>query len=250
MPASRRIRCGRSSIPIVNGTKFAGSFAGSPSIAASASKASNSCPLRSRFCRMAARRSEWRSRRFHPAIVENREVRVIVFVVQVHPDARNRRVIPRARKRNRKDVGGCCPLSHLFGAVRFTRGHDRRQPARRVTDRRLRLRLRGRVRDSSRPSLVTPVAIGDRIIREISSCYSGNNPPWYSSRTQTFTMKGDDSGARIVAVCMGCGSVYAALRTTNDTIQSIGSRSGCATCGEMEFKPLPNLAGESTEAYD
>lgn len=57
-------------------------------------------------------------------------------------------------------------------------------------------------------------------------------------------------GSRIVAACVHCGSVYAALELPGGAIQPIGSRTGCASCGETEFTPVAQFADGSTEADD
>lgn len=56
--------------------------------------------------------------------------------------------------------------------------------------------------------------------------------------------KGTDK-SRIVAACVECGTVYAALRLPDGKIQPIGSRNGCGSCGETEFIPLPQFSDDS-----
>lgn len=51
-------------------------------------------------------------------------------------------------------------------------------------------------------------------------------------------MSSSEGETRMVATCANCGSVYAALELTTGEIQPIGSRRGCATCGETTFTPL------------
>ncbi|APX96337.1 hypothetical protein SAMN05421809_2429 [Natronorubrum daqingense] len=52
-------------------------------------------------------------------------------------------------------------------------------------------------------------------------------------------MGGDDETSRLMATCVECKSVFAALEFPNGTIQPIGSRDGCTSCGATEFEPLP-----------
>ncbi|SFC30039.1 hypothetical protein SAMN05444422_106279 [Halobiforma haloterrestris] len=61
-------------------------------------------------------------------------------------------------------------------------------------------------------------------------------------------MSDDDSESRVVAACVDCGSVYAAL-SRSDGIRPIGTRDGCASCGGTEFTTLEELS-EGTGPVD
>ena len=58
----------------------------------------------------------------------------------------------------------------------------------------------------------------------------------------------DSAEQRLVASCVGCGSVYAALEVPNGEIQPIGSRNGCASCGGTTFAPLPQFSDGAAKA--
>ena len=57
---------------------------------------------------------------------------------------------------------------------------------------------------------------------------------------------GQSATERLVAACAECGSMYAALKTPDGTIQPIGSRTGCASCGGTVFIPLPDSNADPT----
>lgn len=48
-------------------------------------------------------------------------------------------------------------------------------------------------------------------------------------------MGNSDEKTRVVATCDSCGSVYASIELSNNGLQPIGSRAGCASCGGTEF---------------
>lgn len=58
-------------------------------------------------------------------------------------------------------------------------------------------------------------------------------------------MASSETGTRIVATCVRCGSIYAALRVGSDEIQPIGSRNGCASCGATEFRPVSEYSSDA-----
>lgn len=56
---------------------------------------------------------------------------------------------------------------------------------------------------------------------------------------------------RLLAVCTQCSSVYAAVELSDGSVQPIGRRKGCASCGADDFKPIeeqgiPSLSGPET----
>lgn len=65
-------------------------------------------------------------------------------------------------------------------------------------------------------------------------------------------MGNSDERTRVVATCDSCGSVYASIELPNNGLQPIGSRAGCASCGETEFTAVSGApaGGGSVEDGD
>lgn len=62
----------------------------------------------------------------------------------------------------------------------------------------------------------------------------------YSLRVDCYpeAMENGNDRERIVATCVECGAVYAAVELPNKGLRPIGRRDGCGSCGGTEFAPL------------
>ena len=57
---------------------------------------------------------------------------------------------------------------------------------------------------------------------------------------------GQSATERLVAACAEGESMYAALKTPDGTIQPIGSRTGCVSCGGRDSIPLSDSDADAT----